>query len=63
MKVMGIYESFQQSDSDPPTTEQQFRQGKSLEEGISGCLYVDTTYENREAVMGQVQSPRSQRGK
>lgn len=61
MKVMGIYENFDDVDSDPPHTEQKFKQGASEKEGISGCCYIDTTYGNREAVMDEVVRPRSKR--
>ena len=61
MKVMGIYENFDDYDEEPPTTEQQFRAGANEKEGISGCLYIDTKYGNRQAVMEEVTKPRSER--
>jgi hypothetical protein len=64
MKVMGIYENFDEMDTEAPTTEKQFQAGANEKEGISGCLYIDTRYGNREAVMEEVTQPRSaKRGK
>lgn len=64
MKVMGIYENFDQFDDQKPTTEAQFEAGANEKEGISGCLKIDTTYGNREAVCDEVIAPRSKsRGK
>ena len=63
MKVNRIAQSFEEFDALPATTEERFKQGASLKEGVAGQLGVDTTYEQGQAVLSTVQSPRSDRRK
>lgn len=49
MKVMRIAQNFEDSDSNPTTTDAAFKKGKSIKEGVSGRLGIDTTYEQAEA--------------
>ncbi len=49
MKVMRIAQNFEDYDSEPTTTDAAFKKGASIKEGVSGCLGIDTTYEQTEA--------------
>lgn len=48
---------FEDVDSKPMTTEDEFHAGKSFEDGLSGRLKIDTTMEQGEATCSEVRNP------